>query len=286
MLSYRHAFHAGNHADVLKHVCLMLLLNKLTSKNKPCVYIDTHAGAGCYDLNAEQAQKTSEYQGGVAQLGDIKDSVLNAYQQLIAPFWQQCQYPGSPLLAAKLLRSNDSLHLIEWHNEEVANLRRTMRPYSQAAVHHRNGFEALVALTPPKPARGLVLIDPAYELGSDYQQLVTALQKACKRWATGVYAIWYPLLAKRSGSHNPHSKAGLSEKMLQQLSALPVDSLLNVQLWVDTPSQGGMYGSGMAIINPPWQFDQQIKACLPELTQLLAQSGGAGWQLDWLKQEQ
>lgn len=288
MLSYRHSFHAGNHGDVLKHICQLLLINKLKSKDKGFVYMDTHSGAGLYNLDSEQANKTNEYQQGIARMGAYKgdDPAILAYQALCADYLAHDQYPGSPEIARKLLREQDKLALMELHNEEIHNLKNNMlkgtHRDTNIAVHHRDGYEGLIAMTPPSPARGMVLIDPSYEVASEYQQVVDTVVKAHKRWAGGIYAIWYPLLATREDGQHSSTKAGLSELMLDSLAQQDFKNLLQIELCVDGEQQGGMYGTGMAIINAPWQFDEQIAECLGELTPMLAQSEHAHYSLNWL----
>lgn len=283
MLSYRHSFHAGNHGDVLKHICQLLLINKLKSKDKGFVYIDTHSGAGLYKLDSEQANKTNEYQQGISRLAAYQgnDPAILAYQSLCADYLRQDQYPGSPEIARKLMRDQDKLVLMELHNEEIHNLKINMGG-ANVAVHHRDGYEGLIAMTPPIPARGMVLIDPSYEVASEYQQVVDTVVKAHKRWTGGIYAIWYPLLAKREEGQHGGTKAGLSEVMLDTLARQDFKNLLRIEMCVDSEQKGGMYGTGMAIINAPWQLDEQIAACLTELTPLLAKSEQAKYSFNWL----
>lgn len=299
LFSYRHSFHAGNHADVLKHICQMLIIEKLKSKDKGFVYIDTHSGAGVYDLDAVEAQKTLEYQQGIARLAHYTgdNEAILAYQTLTAKYLKHDQYPGSPEIAHALLRPQDNLQLMEWHNQEVVNLRHNLRG-KHIAIHHRDGNEGLVAITPPKPARGMVLIDPSYETPEDYHQVVATLSKAYKKWPTGIYAIWYPLLLKRSngdrnaGDRNAQqqesfagatSKQGKSQQMLEQLKLQGFKNMLSVELNVQDESRDeGMYGSGMVIINPPWQLDEQLRACLQDLVPLLGQSPQAKSTVNWL----
>ncbi|MDF2177544.1 23S rRNA (adenine(2030)-N(6))-methyltransferase RlmJ [Aliiglaciecola sp. CAU 1673] len=280
MLSYRHGYHAGNHADVLKHLCQLILLEKLAQKDKPFVYIDTHAGAGLYDLQSEQAQKTAEYEQGIDRLMQLQSANphICRYQALVGEYHQQHRYPGSPELAFRLCREHDSLQLMEWHNQEVLNLKANFKDRRNVHIHHRNGFEGLVALCPPKPARGMVLIDPSYELPQDYVEVVESVKAAQKRWAGGTFAIWYPMLAKARDK---------SQTMLDGLSQLPVEQVLNIQLWVGAqPDDFGMYGSGMVIINPPWQFDEQVESLLQVLPTSLSDSPDAGARCQWLRNTQ
>ncbi|WP_417617109.1 23S rRNA (adenine(2030)-N(6))-methyltransferase RlmJ [Oceanisphaera sp.] len=287
MLSYRHAFHAGNHADVLKHAVQSLILEALSIKDKGFSYIDTHAGAGGYALDHEWTQKKSEYLGGIAPLWQQRQQwpQLAGYFAAIEAMnggEQLDFYPGSPKVAEYFQRPQDSLTLMELHHNEVELLRENMAPQGRRSgrskgptIHHRDGFEGLIALLPPTPKRGLVLIDPPYELKEDYQTLATTLAKAYKRWPIGIYAIWYPLLAKnvdRSGA----LKTAIANSGFQDI--------LCAELSVSEQAQDfGMYGSGMMILNPPWKLDEQLSELLPRLTKALAQDQAADWSLRWLK---
>lgn len=286
MLSYRHSFHAGNHADVLKHITQMLIINKLKLKEKPAIYIDTHSGAGLYDLQSAEAQKTKEYLSGVEclQVAHSQHEDIRKYQQLISEFLTQDQYPGSPLIAARTLREQDRLICMELHNTEIDNLRQNLSTTECAAslaIHHRDGYEGLLAFLPPNPARGLVLIDPSYEVSDEYQQVTNTLEKALNKWPIGIYAIWYPLLSSRAGK-----KAGLSENMLKKISALDCKSVLNVALHVtENDGETGMYGSGMVIINAPWQLDVELESVVPALFSQLVKADTPGKAIvEWLKQ--
>lgn len=280
MLSYRHAFHAGNHADVLKHVALTFMLDSFKRKDKPFVYVDTHAGAGLYDLRGKQAGKTGESEWGIGRIWDqqAKWPLLEAYFQTIRshnPDGQLQYYPGSPDIAAQLMRDQDKIILSELHNNEVDMLRGNMRGDARIGIHHRDGFEALPALMPPVPRRGLVLIDPPYEVKEDYTHVVEAVSKAYKRWATGTYVIWYPLLAKK----RDHSQV-MVKKLAQQC-----DNLLVAELEVEAQQlELGMHGSGLAIINAPWQLDEQLKLTLPRLGTVLGLTEETKWTVEWRKQ--
>ncbi|GGD52240.1 ribosomal RNA large subunit methyltransferase J [Lacimicrobium alkaliphilum] len=257
----------------------MLLLEKLCAKDKAFVYIDTHAGAGIYDLTSEQAQKTAEYQTGIDILLDAgcQSSHIKAYLKLVEQYRQHNRYPGSPEIARRLCRKQDSLQFMEWHNNEVQQLEANYKQQRRVHVHHRDGFEGLVAITPPKPARGMVLIDPSYELETDYQVLPDTLNKAYRRWQTGIYAIWYPLLAKQRDR---------SQGMLEAVSRGPYKSVLDIRLSVvPQDEQLGMHGSGMLIVNPPWQFDQHVEMLMPELATALGQGGEGSYQIRWLAQQ-
>ena len=288
LLSYRHSFHAGNHGDVLKHLSQMLLIDKLKSKDKGFCYFDTHSGAGVYQLNSEESRKTNEYKNGIDRLTglSVKNSAVSQYLSLVSAYKEFNQYPGSPEIAKSMLRPQDKIVLMEWHNQEIKNLKSNMGG-KNIAIHHRDGYEGLLALTPPDMQRGMVLIDPSYEVANEYQQVVDTVTTAYKKWNSAIYAIWYPLISDRKTSNTSFdssiSKKGKSEDMLASLSEHSFKNILKIELCVtDSNEAGGMYGSGMLIINAPWQFDKQIKASLQELTPLLAQSNNASYSVDWL----
>ena len=278
MLSYHHAFHAGNHADVLKHAVETLLLAQLRQKEKPFCYLDTHAGGGCYDLSGDWSQKKAEYQDGIARLWDERADwpELADYFSVIETLNEQTLrfYPGSPEVARHLTREQDRLALMELHNQEIEILRRHMGSDSRSAIHHRDGFEGLLGLLPPTPRRGLVLMDPPYELKEDYQRVLQTLKKAMQKWSTGIYALWYPILGK---------DADRSRSMLELFKYAGFPSVLVAELEVAAqPDEWGMNGSGMLILNAPWQLDTQLADLLPRLCQRLAQSEEAQWRLEWL----
>jgi 23S rRNA (adenine2030-N6)-methyltransferase len=291
LLSYRHSFHAGNHGDVLKHICQMLLINKLKSKDKGFCYFDTHSGAGVYQLNSEEALKTKEFKHGIDRLTghSSQNKAMSDYLSLVAVYKNFNQYPGSPEIAKSMLRPQDQMILMEWHNQEILNLKSNLGG-KNIAIHHRDGYEGLLALTPPNMQRGMVLIDPSYEVASEYQQVVDTVITAHKRWNSAIYAIWYPLISDRKASNtsfeSSDSKKGKSEAMLESLTQHPFKNMLKIELCVTDGSElGGMYGSGMLIINAPWQLDKQIAKSLQELTPLMAQNDSASFSVDWLIEE-
>lgn len=291
MFSYRHSFHAGNHADVVKHLCQMVLINKLKNKDKGFVYIDTHSGAGLYDLASDNAQKTNEFKQGIVRLDGYagNNPTITQYQALIGQYLRHHSYPGSPEIARNLMREQDKLILMEWHNQEIDNLRHNLKS-TNVAIHHRDGFEGLLGMTPPVLPRGMVLIDPSYEVAEEYQQVFETVSKSYKKWNTGIYAIWYPLIVQRNNPEDAHnfadSKMGKSEALIQALQAQPFKNLLCIELCVTEKAQGaGMYGSGIAIINAPWQCDVEIESALKELMPLLAQSASATYKVEWLIKE-
>lgn len=274
MLSYRHAFHAGNHADVLKHMVLALIIDYMKQKEKPFWYIDTHAGAGMYALDSSEAKKNSEFAGGISRVLDRRASL----PEFLRPYFavldelnraQPNYYPGSPLFAAHLLREVDRLRLFEMHPQDSELLKNNFKSDRRVLVAAGDGFDGLKALLPPPTKRALVLIDPPYELKEDYARVVKSLQDALRRFATGTYAVWHPLLPRADAARLP-----------QQLAALPVPSL-RIELRV-SQSQGefGMYGSGMFVLNPPWLLRDQMQVVLPLLRDILGGDDNAGFLVE------
>ena len=277
MLSYRHAFHAGNHADVLKHFIEVQLLRYLAQKDKPFWYIDTHAGAGCYALDSGYATQNAEYESGIARLWDRDDlpAPLADYVALVKrinPDGQMKLYPGSPLVAQELLRDGDKMRLFELHPSDSEILQENFAGYgSQVLMQTADGFGALKALLPPPPRRALVLIDPPYEDKQDYQRVVSALGEGLKRFSSGVYAVWYPQLQRSDARQLP-----------EQLKKLPVKSWLNVALSVQGLSEEGfgMHGSGMFVLNPPWNLYGVLTDVMPYLVKHLGQDAQASFTLE------
>jgi len=280
MLSYRHAFHAGNHADVLKHFIEVQLLRYLAQKDKPFWYIDTHAGAGCYALDSGYAAQNAEYEGGIARLWQRDDlpAALAEYVELVKrlnPDGQLKLYPGSPLVALELVREQDRMRLFELHPSDSEILRENFAGReAQVLIQAADGFGALKALLPPPPRRALVLIDPPYEDKQDYRRVVEALREGLKRFANGIYAVWYPQLQRAEARQLP-----------EQLKQLPLKSWLHVALSVQAPSEDGfgMHGSGMFIVNPPWILHSVLQEAMPYLAQHLGQGEGTGYTLEHQK---
>lgn len=276
MLSYLHGFHAGNFADLHKHHLLVCLLSALNRKAKPWSYLETHAGKAFYSLNSVESTKTAEYRQGIARLWQA-----NGVPESIGTFLQQVRllntngaleyYPGSPALAAGMMREKDQLHLMELHPGEAQQLKRAFASRSDVGVHHRDGYEGVMSLLPPKPNRGLVLIDPSYEVKTEYDQVAAFLPNALKRWPNGCFVVWYPLLS-----------AGRWKMMLEQLRRKGIRNILCSELQIGAVEEQGMYGSGMLIINPPWQIDDVLMMSEPWLADLLAQRDGSGHRLYWL----
>ena len=265
MLSYRHAFHAGNHADVLKHYVFSLVLAYMNQKPKPYWVIDTHAGAGMYALKSEFAQKNAEFENGIARLFAAKhlpDS-LNDFVKLIKSFNENKPlnfYPGSPKIAESFLRQDDKLRLFELHPSDCKLLLENFSHKGrQTKIAMQDGFAGISACLPPPTKRGVVLIDPPYELKDDYQRVVDCIKDSLKRFATGTYLVWYPLLQRPE-----------TAEMLSQLMALNTN-WLQVEMTVQAPSKDGfgMHGSGLFIVNPPYTLPNILDETLPVLTRLL-----------------
>lgn len=277
MLSYRHAFHAGNHADVLKHLILLQIAQYMGEKPAPFWIIDSHAGAGRYALDSSYATKLGEFRDGIGRLWEQKGlppAVADYvdFVRLLNPDGQLRHYPGSPWLASQTLRDSDRLRLYELHSSDVKLLQECFKSAGrQVTITAGDGFAGLKAILPPPPRRALVLIDPSYETKDDYSNVVKGLQEALKRFATGTYALWYPLLSK------PESR-----KLPEKLKNLGARDWLNVTLEVGAPAKDGfgMHGSGMFIINPPWTLEKPLHESLPVLTRLLSQGDGAKYTLE------
>ena len=277
MLSYRHAFHAGNHADVLKHAVLIALLDYFNQKDKPWWYIDSHAGAGIYDLRGDYARKNAEFDTGIGRLWDRDDlpPMLANYVDLVHslnPNGHLRLYPGSPKCALARARPGDRLRLFELHSSDQRLLAETFSDAGrQVRVDAMDGYAGLKSVLPPPPRRALVLIDPSYEVKADYQNTVDSLKDCLVRFASGTYVVWYPLLQL------PEAR-----QFLQRLKALQLPSWLNVSLSVQGPSKDGfgMHGSGLFIVNPPWTLPKLLQSTLPWLVQVLGQDAEAGYTLD------
>jgi len=276
MLSYRHAFHAGNHADVLKHAVLVALLRHMVRKEKPFTVIDTHAGAGAYGLDAGYAAKNAEWADGIARLWNMPDlpALLADYVELVRgmnPAGQPTFYPGSPYLASKLLRRDDRLRLFELHPTDVDLLGKTFKDAGrQVSVTRGDGLAGLKASLPPPSRRGLALIDPSYEDKRDYANVLEALRDGLKRFATGTYMLWYPVLARVEAQRLPARLHGLEAEWL------------DVRLHVARPSTDGlgMTGSGLFLINPPYTLEADLRTALPVLAQMLGMDGAGRFEME------
>ncbi|HEI8296687.1 TPA: 23S rRNA (adenine(2030)-N(6))-methyltransferase RlmJ [Proteus mirabilis] len=280
MLSYRHSFHAGNHADVLKHIVQTLIIESLKEKEKPFLYLDTHAGAGRYQLTNAHATRTEEYLEGIARLWQQEE-----VPELILPYLEAVSslntsgelryYPGSPLLAAKLLREQDLLMLTELHPTDFPLLRTEFSRDKRVRVCREDGFGQLKSKLPPASRRGFALIDPPYELKQDYSAVVKGIVEGHKRFATGTYAIWYPVVHRQQ-----------IKRMLKELEATGIRKILQIELAVKPDSdQLGMTASGMIVINPPWKLASQVTSILPWLHKTLVPEGTGHTLVEWVVPE-
>ena len=276
MLSYRHGFHAGNHADVLKHFVLVQLLRQLTRKEKPLWVIDTHAGAGSYSLEHGFAAKNAEFSNGIGRLWSRRDlpALLADYVEQVRavnPDGALRVYPGSPQIALQLTRAQDRLRLFELHTNEGRALQEHFSGAGRrVAVVADDGLEGLKAVLPPASRRGLALIDPSYEVVSDYRAVRAAMRDALERFATGTYAVWYPQVQRRE-----------SEALPDELQRLATGDWLHVWLRVKAPAADGfgLHGSGVFVFNPPWKLEAGLRTAMPTLVDALGQDPQAAFRL-------
>ncbi len=282
-MNYRHAFHAGNFADVFKHAILIGLIEALKAKQTPFCYFDTHAGAGRYDLRSEAARKTHEYEDGVQRLlaATRLSAELHIYLNLVralnaASPQELAVYPGSPLIASLLLREQDRAVLCELQPDEAASLKRLFAGDARIGVHQRDGYAALAALVPPKERRGLALVDPPFEAQEgEFGAIEQALAAAHARWPSGVYAIWYPIKLRQQTTPflRWFARAKIPKALCAELLLHPDNSALRLN------------GCGMVIVNPPWKFDHALAELLPSLRDHLTQGRYGQHRVEWLTGE-
>lgn len=284
MLSYRHAFHAGNYADVLKHAVLIHTLAYLLQKDKSLRIIDTHAGAGHYKLNSAQALKTGEFNQGIgklwtlAQSGQVLPGLLSDYLALVKsvnPPHMLNRYPGSPMIIRSLMREHDRLFAHELHPADIQVLKEHLGEDKRIRIINEDGFAGMQGLLPPPDRRGLVLIDPSYEVKSDYSLVVKQLTEAYKRFATGTFAIWYPVALRQriDGMEQALKKSGIKNIQLYELA-----------ICADNPDYG-MTASGMILVNPPWTLWKAMEETLPWLVDHLGNDQSASYRLEQLVSE-
>ena len=278
MLSYRHSFHAGNYADVLKHLIQVAVLNYLRRKDKPFIYMDTHAAAGMYSLVSDEAGKNSEYQGGIEALEAL---LSRTDSTLLVDYWntvRACReehgdntYPGSPWLAQHLMRDQDRALMFELHPQDLGSLEQLTYRDRRILVRGEDSFTGLIAALPPKIRRGLVLIDPPYEVKTDYDRVVNLISAAHRRFATATYALWYPVVdrARIQRLEQRLVRAGIANIQLFELGICP-----------DTDVHG-MTASGMILVNPPYTLKPDLDSLLPGLTSRLAEANGFSGQGHW-----
>ena len=282
-MNYRHAYHAGNFADVVKHAALSRLVEYLKLKDKAFRVIDTHAGTGLYDLSSQEAQKTGEWLDGIGRLLETKPS--GEAQALLAPYLEAVRainpgggvkkYPGSPLIVRHLLRPQDRLSAIELHPQDFQRLKTLFAGDFQVRAIELDGWLSLGAHLPPKEKRGLVLVDPPFEQEGEFDRLVDGLTRAHRRWPNGIYALWYPI----------KDRAAVA-RFRRELQGTGIPKILDVVFEVRSPSRGErLDGSGLVVVNPPFVFESEMRVLLPELNKALAEDAKAHWALDWLAGE-
>ncbi|MEK7343035.1 MAG: 23S rRNA (adenine(2030)-N(6))-methyltransferase RlmJ [Pseudomonadota bacterium] len=274
-MNYRHSFHAGNSADVVKHSLLIALVRALQQKEGGLTLIDTHAGCGLYDLGSDDAQRTDEAAGGVLRAFANTNTLLDSYRAAVQAVNVGCEphlYPGSPTILTQLLRPQDVLILNEKHPKDVHVLRGVMRG-SSAAIHQRDAYELWLALLPPRAGRGVVVVDPPYEQTDERARITSTLAAAHRKWAHGVTMIWFPL--KDRATH---------QRWKEQLRKLGIPKLLRVEHWLYDSEQPGIYnGAGLFIVNPPYAFTQTLPPLLEALRDALAPEGHKGMIIsDWV----
>lgn len=296
MLSYRHAFHAGNHADILKHSCLTLILSSLLKKDKAFTVFDTHGGGGLYQLDYQGLVHTGEAEKGILKLLEYISQAeppqsLSTYLELVKKYVAQGMYPGSPEISKAMMRQQDKLFVAELHNTEIEILRGNLSILDKEknqvpgiSIHHESGFSLLKSCLPPLVKRGLILMDPSYETDSDYEQPIQALSQAAKKWETAIIALWYPLLLHRSQQ---------LDNMLCQVAERfslacrhngdrkVITAELQIAPAVEDQSAPRLYGSGMMILNCPYLLEEQLQENLPYLVQALAPSQGSWEVREW-----
>ncbi|GAA4110120.1 23S rRNA (adenine(2030)-N(6))-methyltransferase RlmJ [Aminobacter aganoensis] len=282
-MNYRHVYHAGNFADVVKHAVLARLVEYLKRKDKAFRVVDTHAGIGLYDLSSEEAQKTGEWHDGI---GRLVDATLPAdAAALLAPYLDAVRaanpdggierYPGSPLIARHLLRKQDRLSAIELHPEDATSLASLFEGDFQARVTELDGWLALGAHLPPKEKRGLVLVDPPFEVAGEFDRLVEGLKKAHRRWPGGIFALWYPVKDRKAVAAFREALAGAG-----------IPKIIDIEFYIRPPSsEPRLDGTGMVVVNPPFPLEAELGVMLPALGKILGEDAKARWTVEWLAGE-
>lgn len=302
MFSYRHAFHAGNHGDVLKHITLISVLQYLTQKDTPLSVIDTHAGVGLYRLDGDFAQTSQESQEGVLKLypnalkpkDTPKSQAILDYMDILAGYNPGMAdggklriYPGSPFIMQELLRPQDKLHLFELHPTDMRALTGNVEQLNvgkKIQIWHEDSFTHSLRLLPPPSRRGLVFCDPSYELKSDYAQVHQFISAALKKFATGVYMVWYPIIPRQEAHELPRKLKALARQAgrswLNATLTVKSASSPGIHIPGEKSKRPGMTASGLLIINPPFALNAKLKESLPELSQRLGQDHLAGFKLE------
>ena len=280
-MNYRHAFHAGNFADVMKHIILVRLIEYLKLKPAAFRVIDTHAGTGRYSLTGDEARRSPEWMGGIGKL--LQTGIAARPKLLIQPYLDAvgsenqnrtlARYPGSPLIARKLFRPQDRLSALELHPKDAGALAKLFAGDVQVRVIELDGWLALNAYVPPKEKRGLVLVDPPFEEEGEWERLADGLARAHRKWATGLYALWYPMKEPRE-----------INRVVTGLKATGITRMLRAELLVERAIAGKLYGSGMIVVNPPYVLEDELKMILPALVTALGHDG-ASHRVEWIRGE-
>lgn len=281
-MNYLHSYHAGNFCDVIKHICLIALIESLQRKPTPFCYIDTHAGAGVYDLFSTFAKKTNEYENGIEKIihRDRPPALIKKYLEIVHHINNRITdtkvsslryYPGSPMIAREMLRGNDRIVACELHPDEYQSLKNNFNGDNQTAIHHMDGFNGLKAFLPPKERRGVVLIDPPYEDPDEFAHIARILPTALKRFESGIYAIWYPV---KEQSHVSKFYQAVKKNICNPVFAI------ELTVYPDIPQH--LNGCGLAIINPPYQFEETMKNILSWTWKALSINGQGGIQAGFL----
>jgi len=286
-MNYRHAYHAGNFADVVKHVILSRIIEYLKRKDQAFRVVDTHAGIGLYDLRGIEAEKTDEWSGGIRRIFDALDKgeipphaieLLHPYLEAVRavnPKGGLRHYPGSPLLTRHLLRKQDRLSAIELHPQDAKKLSKLFDGDYQARVIELDGWLSLGAHMPPKEKRGVVLVDPPFEIAGEFDRLVDGLVKAYKRFPGGTYAFWYPIKDLRE-----------VERFARQLRETEIPKIMRIELSIRAPSlEPRLDGTGMIVVNPPYTLESEMQILLPCLTKLLSEEKGGNFSMQWIRGE-
>lgn len=269
-MNYRHVFHAGNHTELFKHTALVLLLRRMLAKPKPFMVLDTHAGAGLYEVGSTEALRTGEFLDGVGRLDATSLTAASAYCDAIRRYLAQELYPGSPTIIADILRPTDRLVVCELREDDAARLRRLFASDRRVSVHHRDGYEAMLALVPPTERRGLVFVDPPFERSDEAARIGRSLVAAARKWPTGILAVWYP-----------YKDGRIASEIARTLAKAQLGNVLRAELIRATVDGVSLAGGGMIFINPPWQFDEELRAAACDL--LLATGNSSGrYESTWV----
>lgn len=269
-MNYRHAFHAGNHTEVFKHTALALLLRRLVAKPKPFMVLDTHAGAGLYDLSSPEALRTGEAAEGVLRLDLARLEAASAYAEAVRPYLAQRRYPGSPTIIADTLRAGDRLTACELWEDDAARLRRLFASDERVSTHHRDGYEAMLALIPPPERRGLVFVDPPFEKTDEASRLARTLVAGAKKWPTGIFAAWYPIKGRE-----------IAAEIARELARSGLPNVLRAEFLRKRMDGSTLAGGGMVFVNPPWRYQDELRAAADELLPQLADTSGR-FDTEWL----